>query len=79
MYPHDGPWRVQHVELRFLFQTHTGTRHAALGEIQATGLLVRSFNLHDVRGAVMKIQVLFHLVIILGGFHRTQYSCGEKH
>lgn len=28
---------------------HTGTRHAALPEIQATGLLVWSFHLHDVQ------------------------------
>lgn len=45
-----------------------GTRHAKAGEIQATGL----FHSHDVRHAVMKVQVLFHSVIMLGGFHRTR-------
>lgn len=45
-----------------------GTRR----EIQAIGLLARRINPHDVRRAVMKIPVLCHFVVILGGIHMTQ-------
>lgn len=57
MYPRDGPSRVRDVELRFaLSKRSAGTRHAAFLEIQATGLLVRLVNSHDVQHAVMKMR-----------------------
>lgn len=48
--------------------SRAGTRH----EIRAIGLLARRFNPHDVRRAVIKIPVLCHFVVILGGIHMTQ-------
>lgn len=48
--------------------SRAGTRH----EIRAIRLLARRFNPHDVRRAVIKIPVLCHFVVILGGIHMTQ-------
>lgn len=43
----------------WLFQKHTGSRHAALGEIQATELSVWWFNLHDVLHVSWKSKFFF--------------------